>query len=331
MPSRRRPVLVLCTVALVLTVASAQPAGAQGGPIKLGIAQAASGGLSKVEAIQKVEADAGRQFAVARVYARWTDSFPDSTANWLKSTGHMMFLSIKTRRGDGSYVPWAAIAAARPGDALYADMVRWADAIKAYGVPMYLSFNHEPETSVSFVSGSAAEYIAAWRAFVGVFRDRGVTNVTWAWTTAVRNFSQSPTSRKYAPAYYPGDDWVNVLAVDAYNMYCLRKDGRYANPWRSLATLLAPFMTFAAQHPAEDLVVAEFGSPEDPASPGRKATWIDDARLLFQQPAYARVVAVSYWNQLSHNYNGCDFRITTSQSSLDAFRRLASDPYYSAP
>lgn len=324
---------LLALVGLVATtvLAVAPPAAAVGGPVQFGVAQASTAGMTKIEAIQAVEQVAGRQLAVARVYTRWNSAFPDATETWLRTTGHTMFLSIKTRRADGSYVRWADIAAARPGSALHQDMVRWADAVKAYGVPLYLVFNHEPETSVSHRSGSAAEYIAAWRAFVGVFRDRGVTNARFTFTTAVRNFSAKPTSYKYAPQYYPGDAWVDVIAVDAYNMYCLRKDGRFSRPWRSLETLLAPFMAFAAQHPGPDLAVAEFGTPEDPAQPGRKAQWIDDARELFKQPAYARIRAVSYWNQLSHNFDGCDFRVTTSSAARQAFARMAQDPYYSAP
>jgi Glycosyl hydrolase family 26 len=305
-------------------------AAAVGGPIQFGAAQASYPGATKIEAIQALEDVIGRELAVVRVYARWTDTFPDATANWLKSTGHMMFLSVKTRRADGSYVPWADIAAAQPGSPLYADMVRWADSIKAYAVPVYLSFNHEPETSVSQPSGTPTEYIAAWRAFVSVFRARGVTNARFAWTTAVRNYSAAPTSSKYAPRYYPGDTWVDFLAIDAYNMYCLRRDGTFSRPWRSLEELLAPFMQFAAQHPAPGLIVAEYGTPEDPSQPLRKAQWIGQARLLFQQPAYERFRAVSYWNQLSHNFEGCDFRVTSSTAARDAFTRMGHDPYYAA-
>ncbi len=303
---------------------------ATAGPIQLGAAQASYAGTTKKEAIQNLESAVGRHLAVVRVYDRWTYTFPDSTDTWLKSSSHMLFLSVKTRRADGSYVKWADIAAAQPGDRLYSDMVRWADAIKAYAVPIYVAFNHEPETSVSQPSGTPSEYIAAWRAFVGVFRNRGVTNARFAWTTAVRNFSASPTSSKYAPRYFPGDSWVDYLAVDAYNMFCLRKDGTFSRPWRSLQELLSPFMQFAAQHPTPGLITAEFGTPEDPADPTRKATWIDQARALFQQPAYARFSAVSYWNQLSHNFDGCDFRVTSSSAALDAFKRMGSDPYYSA-
>jgi hypothetical protein len=155
-----------------------------------------------------------------------------------------------------------------------------------------------------------------------------VTNAHFAWTTAVRNYSVSPTSAKYAPKYYPGDAWTEVIAVDAYNMYCRKKNGSFANPWRSLETLLNPFMQFVAAHPAPDLVLAEWGSPEDPSNANRKAQWINDARAMFKLPAYQRFVGVAYWNQLSHNYAGCDFRITSSSGSVSAFAAMANDPFY---
>jgi beta-mannanase len=158
---------------------------------------------------------------------------------------------------------------------------------------------------------------------------QGVTNAYWAYVNAVRNYSISPTSVKFAPKYYPGDAWVDVIAVDAYNLYCKRKDGQYAKPWRSLATVLDPFMQYVAQHPGIPLAVAEWGSSEDPSQPGRKAQWITDAQQVFKQPAYERFVAISYWSAVSHEYAGCSMRIDTSTSALNAYKTMANDPFFS--
>jgi hypothetical protein len=87
------------------------------------------------------------------------------------------------------------------------------------------------------------------------------------------------------PSTAPGDAWVDNVAVDAFNIYCRTKSGSFANPWRSLATRLDPFIQFVAGHPGPDLVVAEWGSSEDPNNPGRKAQWIADAQTMFKQPA----------------------------------------------
>ena len=144
----------------------------------------------------------------------------------------------------------------------------------------------------------------------------------------MRNYSVSPTSAKYAPKYYPGDAWVDDIAIDAYNMYCRKKNGSFANPWRSLGRRCSPRSCSSSRSPGPDLVLAEWGSPEDPAMPTGKAQWITDAQEMFKQPAYERFVGVSYWNQLSHNYEGCDFRVTSSTASLNAFKAMANDPFY---
>lgn len=286
-------------------------------------------GNTKSATIQSLENSVARPFEYIRVFRSWDSAFPDTDVNWMESTGHSLFLSVKARLKSGTNVSYQAIADAQPGSALHNNMVRWATAIKGYNQPIYLSFNHEPDTSNSQRSGTPSQFIAAYRKFVTVMREQNVTNAHFAFTTAVRNYSISPTNNKYAPKYYPGDAWIDAIAIDVYNMYCRKKDGTFAYPWRSLESLLGPFMTFVATHPGPDLVVAEWGSAEDPSNPNRKAQWITDARGLFKQPAYERFVAISYWNNLSHNYAGCDFKVTTSTASLDAFKAMANDPFYS--
>jgi hypothetical protein len=49
---------------------------------------------------------------------------------------------------------------------------------------------------------------------------------------------------------------------------------------------------------------------------------------MFKKPAYSRFVAISYWNSESHNYQNCDFKITSSASALRAFKAMANDPFY---
>jgi len=286
-------------------------------------------GVATQAATQDFEAQVGRSIAFVRVYDRWNDTFPNAQTTWMKNTGHSLFLSIKTRYKSGVNIPWADIAAAQPGSTLYVDMQRWASQIKSYGIPIYVTFNHEPDTSNSQASGTPEQYVAAYRNFITVMRAEGVTNATWAWTTAARNYGLGKPAQ-YAPNYYPGDAWVDVIAIDAYNIYCQTKTGTWANPWRSLETILAPFMAFAANHPGIPLVVAEFGTSEDPALPNAKANWITAAGELFKQPGeYQRFEAIAYWNTTSHNYANCDFKVGSSTASLKAFKAVAADPFYS--
>jgi hypothetical protein len=326
LPGPRLAIAIVMSSLAVLAGLSIAPTEAASGtdPMALGVFPAAA----TKAAVQAFEASAGRQMAYIRVYDRWNDTFPDSNTTWMKSTGHSLFLSIKTRLKSGTNLSWQAIADAQPGSSLYIDMQRWATQIKAYQLPIYVTFNHEPDTSNSQASGTPAAYIAAYRKFVTVMRAEGVSNASWAWTTAARNYGSGKPAR-YAPNYYPGDAYVDVIAIDAYNIYCKTKSGGWSNPWRSLETIIAPFMAFAAQHPGPTLVVAEFGSSEDPADPNAKAGWITAAEQLFKQPGYERFEAISYWNTTSHTYANCDFKIASSAASQTAFNALAADPFYS--
>jgi hypothetical protein len=331
-------VVALFVVGLVGPQMTAGPAGAAGGPLVLGAAQAAYSGATAQQAVTNLEQSIGRTagspsgtLAAIRIYDNWDSAFPSSYINWLKSTGHTVFLSVKPRHANGSAISWASIANAQPGSTLYAGIQRWAANVKAFGRHMYFAFNHEPDIHSSAVFGSPADFVAAWRTVRSVFEASGVTNVEYAWTVAESNFFVATTDSRYAPKFYPGDAYVDDIAVDAYNMYCLRTDGHYQKPWMSLQQVLAPLMTFAQAHPGPGLMLAEFGTPEDANVPGRKAQWFADAQALFKQPGYERFKAALYWNQKSSNFANCDFRVNTSASSLQAFSDLANDPYYSAP
>lgn len=46
-------------------------------------------------------------------------------------------------------VRWARIAASRPGSSIYADIVRWAETLKARRSVVLFAYHHEPEASGS--------------------------------------------------------------------------------------------------------------------------------------------------------------------------------------
>jgi hypothetical protein len=328
---------VLLVVDLMGPVATGRSAGAAGAPLLFGAAQAAHPGVTAQQAVTSLEHSIGRTagspsgtLAAIRIYDSWDSVFPDPYIDWLKGTGHTVFLSVKPRHANGSPLSWAGIANAQPGSAVYAGLQRWAANLKAFGKHMYFAFNHEPDIHSSAVFGSPAEFVAAWRKVRSVLLASGVTNVEYVWTVAESNFFVAATDSRYAPKFYPGDAYVDDIAVDAYNMYCLRNDGRYQKPWMSLQQVLAPLMTFAQAHAGPGLMMAEFGTPEDPKVAGRKAQWFTDARALLKQPGYQRFKAVLYWNQTSDIFANCNFRVNTSASSLQAYAAMANDPYYSA-
>jgi hypothetical protein len=178
------------------------------------------------------------------------------------ANGYTLLLSVKSERVNHSFVQWRDIANAQPGSTLYNDIVRWATRVKGLGAHVYFTFNHEPETALN-TSGTGADFIAAWRKVVTVFREQGVTNADYLWIMTA--FSFKAKDRRRAVDWYPGEAYLDYIGADAYNWYTCRPGTK--NPWNSLESLLNPMRQFGQGKAIKGIVVSEWASTEDPAQP----------------------------------------------------------------
>ncbi len=260
----------------------------------------------------------GHAGAGARPTARAAPHLPDLGAaadplvGWDLAGGRLPVLSVNPRRGR-TPVRWSAIAAGRE-DAVIRAQARSAAALHA---PLLLSFSHEPENDRN--DGPAA-YVAAWRHYVAVFRAEHATNVRFAWILMASSFHQRE-GRIPAAAYYPGDDVIDWIAADGYNWYACR-----STTWRPFADVFHDFITWATPH-HRPLMVAEWGSLEDPASPSRKGRWIAAAGAAIHR--WPQLRAVLYWNSAGRG-GRCAFNLNSSASAMAAMRALAAQRYLAA-
>ena len=313
--------LVLCLSLAVVGVGLAGPAGA--GPGDPTVLFGARPEPATQQGTTALETQIGRKLAAVRVYYSWDEPFPDADVNWFVASSHPLLLSVKAQRSNGTFVLWRDIAAAQPGSALYNDMVSWATRVRNLGTHVYFIFNHEPETTANSGNSTAADFVAAWRKVVGVFRAQGVANADYLWTMTA--FSFKARDRRRAADWYPGDAWVDYIGADAYNWFTCRPG--INNPWNSLESLLNPMRLFAQGRPLKGLFVPEWASTEDPAQPGRKAQWYRDARALFSKPGWEQFKGILYYDKKS-KFASCTWFVNSSQTALDAFRGMAADPYY---
>ncbi|GAA1582338.1 hypothetical protein GCM10009678_76360 [Actinomadura kijaniata] len=279
--------------------------------------------------IEEREADAGRRLPGVRVFRRWDEPLLGPDMEWARSGKRALFVSVKARRKDGAVIRWRDIADARRGEPLHDDVLAQARELKAFGGTVHLVFNHEPEARPSRPMGSAADYVAAWRRVVRVHRKEGVTNVRYVWTVTHLAFGRN--GGREAEAYYPGDDYVDAIGVDAYNWYtCLSRD----TPWLSLRELIEPHRRFGLRHPGKPLMVLEWASAEDKAVSGRKAAWIREAAALFRLPDYRGYTALLYWDDRhapDASHIRCDLDYRSSPSALEAWREMVAGAPYRAP
>jgi len=142
---------------------------------------------------------------IALYYSSWHDPFSTSFA--LAAWGHEAYVLVQL---EPKGVPLASIAAGTSD----AYLRSYADAVRAFGHPVILSFGHEMNgTWYSWGDGHTppSTFVAAWRHIVRVFRAAGAANVTWLWTVNSIEGAASSLSQ-----WWPGAAWVNWTGIDGY-------------------------------------------------------------------------------------------------------------------
>jgi hypothetical protein len=263
-------------------------------------------------AIRRIETQTGRTLRIDHQYYKWNVALPTAHQTWDVENGRIPFVNWNARRTDGSVVRWSAIA-----DGSQDDWIRErADAFRAFGHPIYLSFHHEPENDLA-AFGTPAEYAAAFRQIVTVFQSRDVRNVAFVWTMMAWTFD--PRSGRDPNSYYPGNAYADIIGSDGYNWYPGRRNARWA-PFRQV---FEPTYSFALAHD-KPVMAVEYGVQEDPAVVGRKAEWLTDALATIR--GWPMFKALIYFDETK---SGFRWVTDTSSSSTSAYRAIANDAYLS--
>ena len=248
-----------------------------------------------------VQSQAGQQLGLDRTYSQWGDQLPSTQMLSDQSAGRLPALSVKPLG-----VSLQAVADGSQDEAIK----RQAAGIKAYGTPVLLTFDHEPEQDGA---AAAAPFVAAWRHYVQVFRGEAVTNVSW---TLI--LESSTLSAGAGDAWYPGDDVVNWIGADGYNWA-----GDPEHPgaaWTSFTDIFGAFVSWAGPH-GKPLLIGEFASGDDPNDPTRKPQWI--AQAAQQIKAWPQVKALA-WFEVE------DWQKLNTDADRQAFAALAANPYFQA-
>jgi hypothetical protein len=196
-----------------------------------------------------------------------------------------------------------------------------AQAVKALGAQIFLRWGHEMNGNWYEWSGAAnggeaanapAKYIAAWRHVHDLFKKEGATNVVWVWCPLVADVPNEPWN--HWTNYYPGDDYVDWVGLDAYNW------GSSSNccVWQSFPTLIRRlYVDYAGKKP---LIIPETASAE---LGGSKAEWIDEMHTTLMEN-FPEIKAVVWFDIKKET----DWQIASSPAALKAYKAMALDPYF---
>jgi len=313
---RRSGLLVTAVFAVIVVVAGVAVVGFRfhrqavaDGPLRLPLPTApesylgvyADGVPASYDGVRSFGQATGTTPDLVTYYSGWYEPFNTRLARTAASHGAAPLVQI-----DPTGVKLAAIAAGQYD----AYLSSYAEAVRAYRDPVILSFGHEMNGtwySWGYRNASPAEFVAAWRHIVTVFRVLGVSNVTWMWTVNVINDTQAGKIPSPA-AWWPGKAYVTWVGIDGY----------YLKPSWAFVPLFGPTIAAVREITSDPILIAETGAV--PAA-GQSAKIAD---LFAGIRTYGLLGFV--WFDSVDPVNQEDFRIT-SPSGLIAFRRAADTSY----
>ncbi|MDD3679406.1 MAG: glycosyltransferase [Candidatus Shapirobacteria bacterium] len=129
--------------------------------------------------------------------------------------------------------------------------------------------------------GNPEAYISAYRRVVDTFEALGVRNVYWVW---------SPAGNTGAEEYYPGDDYVDYIAVTVLADYQWDQQAGFSS-LRSFGTLLTEKYRLSEEFD-KLLIAVEVGVST--ASEDEKRQWLSEARESFS--FFPELVGFLYFN-----------------------------------
>jgi mannan endo-1,4-beta-mannosidase len=179
---------------------------------------------------------------IVMYFSGWREQFRAGFAHTAASHGEVPLVQI-----DPAGVSLAAIAGGH-----YDSYLReYASEVIAYGGAVILSFGHEMNGDwYSWGNGSTspAEFVAAWRHIVTVFRGENVLNVSWLWTV---NIISKPGGAIPSPAkWWPGPSYVTWVGIDGY----------YLQPSYRFSSLFGPTITAVREITKDPILISETGA-----------------------------------------------------------------------
>jgi hypothetical protein len=252
------------------------------------------------EVWERFEHDAGKPLTIVNTGQNW-GQFDTTTMQQVIDGGAIPLVTM----GISSGVTMQEVAEGKQDTQIRA----WAKSAKAFGYPFM--FRPWREMNGAWYSwGRDPYYVAAWRHFHDVVEEEGATNVTWAW---IVNTIWSDPGSDPTP-YYPGDDYVDWVGMDAYNW---GKNPIQPDIWLSPEQAIDPTLAVLEEITDKPVALTEVASSD---AGGNKASWIRDF-LHSYLPDHPNIKAMIWfnWNILQGGLR-YDWPIESSEAAEQAFR-----------
>jgi hypothetical protein len=306
----------LAFIALTLGLL-ALPAVASARPLTFGVHtpdDPFGGSTLKVDALER---DTGRHIGIVSWFQSWGGQ------PWVaRVQPHVFNAVINSGRAPlVAWEPWAPDGGAEQpqyslariaGGAFDDYIAEFGRGLRDIGATVYVRPMHEMNGnwypwSGSVNGNSPALFVRAWRHMVDIVRGQGATNVRWVFTPL--NEDWPITSSNRLERYYPGPQYVDVLAVDGYNWGATKP---FFGGWRSFSRTFNRAYARLTKLGPQPIWIAEVGSATEG---GSKAAWVRD---MFKRARSMNRLSAIVWMDTIDAREG-DWRMRSPADVLAAF------------
>ncbi|ACL42422.1 beta-mannanase-like protein (plasmid) [Pseudarthrobacter chlorophenolicus A6] len=291
------------TVAAAETSASLPPVSSA--LLRFGLIPAAGiAGSAEIDATSKL---VGEQPALLLGYRDFQQAAPIAELDAATTRGAIPMMTWEpwvAGAGAGAVQPAYTLAAIAAGN-FDTYITQWGAGLASWGKPVMLRFAHEMNGDwypwCETVNGNQpGDYIRAWQHVHDLVTAAGAFNVTWVW-------APNGGGPGDMAAMYPGDGYVDVLGLDAYNWGTTQSWSSWQSPDALFGYWLDQLRVIA---PGKQIIITETASTE---TGGSKADWNTSlVPYLNSQPDVTGFI----WFNLNKE---TDWRIESSTASSNAF------------
>lgn len=150
-----------------------------------------------------------------------------------------------------------------------------------------------------------------------IFDKAGADNVIWVWNPNHKSFPNFQWNHELM--YYPGDEYVDIVGLTAYNTGTYYKDEK----WTSFETLYDEIYDTYDRQYKQPLMITEFASS---SVGGDKNRWIIDMFHVIEK--YDRIKVAIWWDGCDRDSNGNIARpyfIDETMEILETFNKYLND------
>jgi hypothetical protein len=252
--------------------------------------------------IPEIEKKIDFKFAVTLAYLHFGTEFPLSFMRKNYDNGKMVELTYQITSSNNEnllgYTPNLDIYRGLKDEEIRA----FARGAKEFGHPFLFRLNNEMNSDWTSYSGivnlsDADVYISNWHRFYRIFTEEGVNNAIWIFNPNDRNFP--PCKWNNHVAYYPGNQFVQMLGVTGYNTGTYYKKENMEE-WREFEEIydevVESYSPFFSKFP---WIITEFASS---SIGGNKVKWIKN---MFADLHKYPLIKIAVW----FNYADYDPRL----------------------